>query len=142
MSLYSFQHQWPSQIPNRIRLPNGTTKTDSDTFTPEELSLAGWVEVDYPPSVEYPNKLVWNGTEWEIREPNEMEIESQWQVIRNTCERRLFETDYLVIKAYENGIPVDPETISYRQTLRDIYNDINNIDPWFVEWPVLNKNEE
>lgn len=30
---------------------------------------------------------------------------------------------------------LDPLMIAYRQALRDIYNNINNLDPWNIDWP-------
>ena len=42
---YSYDGQYPvdwSQIPHRIRLSNGNTKTDKTTFTLEELVDAGY----------------------------------------------------------------------------------------------------
>jgi hypothetical protein len=40
MTLYSHKNQYPQPIPNRIRLPDGFTRTDSSTFTPEELTAS------------------------------------------------------------------------------------------------------
>lgn len=140
MTLYSFKGAWPTQLPNRIKLSNGFTKTDKTTFTVEDLADAGWVAVDYPPEIEYPNKLEWDGSilEWYIRPPNEAETQFKWQEIRNECQRKLAETDYVVIKTVERGESLDPAYVEYRQALRDLYNNVNNVDPWTVEYPVLN----
>ena len=40
--LYSFKGQDPKEIPNRIRLSDGTTKTDRTTFTADDLTDAGF----------------------------------------------------------------------------------------------------
>lgn len=139
MTLYSYKGARPTQLPNRIKLSNGFTKTDSSTFTPEDLQDAGWIAVDNPPIVEYPNKLEWNSEtlEWYSRPPNDAETQFKWQEIRDECERRLFETDYKVIKSVELGIPLEQRYIKYRQELRDLYNNVNDVDPWTVTYPVL-----
>ena len=133
--LYSYNGGYPQVIPNRIRLSNGLTRTDRITYTPEEIADAGYVEVADQPSVSYPNRLDWDGTDWVVREPNAIEIEIQWDSIKKECQKLLFETDYKVIKAYELGETLSQAWIDYRQSLRDIYNNVNNIDPWNVVWP-------
>ena len=144
MALYSFKGAYPTQLPNRIKLANGFTKTDQSTFTQEELDEAGWYEVDTPPVVNYPNKLVWDGQtrSWSEREPNVAETQFKWQEIRNECEKRLLDTDYKVIKAVETGEPLDSIMVQYRQDLRDLYNNVNNIDPWTVQYPMLQYPDE
>jgi hypothetical protein len=122
-----------------LKLSNGFTKTDRSTFTAEDIADAGWIEVSDPPEVVYPNKLEWNGAlkEWYTRPPNDSEVAFKWQEIRNECERLLASTDYKVIKAIESGVPMDPIVVAYRQDLRDLYNDVNVIDPWTVVYPTL-----
>jgi hypothetical protein len=132
--LYSYNGGYPQVLPNRIRLSNGFTRTDRTSYTPEEIADAGYIQVADQPSVTYPNRLFWNGTDWIIREPNEVEIENQWSSIKKECQRLLTETDYKVIKSYELGIPLSQSWIDYRQSIRDIYNNVNNIDPWNVVW--------
>ena len=136
MALYSFKGARPTQLPNRIKLSNGFTRTDKSTFTEEEIADAGWMIVNDPPVAEYPNKLEWVNGDWLVREPNESEVAIKWQQIRTECERRLFETDYKVIKSVETGVPLDNIMVQYRQELRDLYNNINDIDPWTVVYPV------
>jgi hypothetical protein len=137
MALYSHNGKYPSSLQHRITLSNGKTRTGVDTFTPEEIADAGYIEVDDAPAYEYPNKLDWDsaGMQWIIRQPDAYETEQRWAFIRNECERRLFETDYKIIKAMEAGVSPDPVYVKYRQELRDLYNNVNDVDPWFVEWP-------
>jgi hypothetical protein len=137
MTLYSHNGIWPTELPNRITLSNGTTRTDKTTFTAEELSDAGWVEVSDPPTATWPNKLDWNGTSWIIREPNESETAVRWREIRSKCKMLLESTDYKVIKSVESGIALDENITIYRQELRDLYNNVNDIDPWNFSWPNL-----
>lgn len=135
MTLYSHNGNTPAPLPNRIRLASGATRTDSATFTAEEIEDAGYILAPDKPEVTYPNKLEWNGSNWIVREPNESEIKAQWGKIQKVCDKLLSETDYKVIKAYELGEPLDVAYVTYRQALRDIYNNVNNIDPWNVVWP-------
>lgn len=133
--LYSYNNGYPASIPNRIRLSDGSTRTDRSTYTPEEIANAGYIQVADQPSVSYPNVLEWSGTDWNVREPNTQEIESKWEEIKRSCQQILVETDYKVIKAFELGIPLSQDWVTYRQDIRNIYNNVNNIDPWNVVWP-------
>ena len=139
MKLYSHNGKFPSHLPHRIFLSNGKTRTGSESFTKEEIADAGFTEVLDPPTYEYPNKIQWdsNKKEWFVREPSDNELRNQWDFIRKECTRRLEETDYKIIKAMETGLPVDPSYVTYRQELRDLYNNVNDIDPWNVVFPNL-----
>lgn len=67
---YSFQGKYPitwDEIPNRIRLSNGNTRTDKEAFTEEDLKDAGYVFTDvYPNYNDETHVCNWTGTEWEI----------------------------------------------------------------------------
>ena len=138
MALYSYKGAWPTRLPNRLKFEDGFTKTDKTTFTAEDIAAAGWIEVEDPPVVDYPNRLDWDPEtfEWSVREPNGAEVTFKWQEIKDECERRLAETDYKVIKAVETGEPLDPIMTQYRQELRDLYNNVNGVDPWTIVYPV------
>ena len=140
--LYSHNGSYPTVLPNRIRLSDGKTRTDSSTFTAEELLDAGWFLVEEPPQTEYPNKIDWDGSSWVIREPNEAELNVQRIYIQSECVRKLEETDYKIIKALEAGADLDLVVVSYRQQLRDIYNSVTDLNVWNIEWPVLENNSE
>jgi len=139
MTLYTKNGEYPKQLPHMIRLSTGTVRSDRTTFTAQEIIDAGYVEVDNLPIVEYPNKIEWDGVnlQWIVRPPNDRELMARWDFIRKECTRRLEKTDYKVIKAMETGLPVDPSYVTYRQELRDLYNNVNNIDPWNVVFPNL-----
>lgn len=63
--LYSFKGNYPESIPSRIRLPTGTTRTDSATFTDELLELCGYIAVPDKPQPSIGNDIVeWNDTAW------------------------------------------------------------------------------
>lgn len=132
----------PTTKPFRLRLEDGLTITNP---TEEQLEAEGWlVAPDYPES-SYPNIVEWGLTDWIVRPPNEQEVLAQWDQVKATCKKKLADTDYKVIKAIEstvlNGTTLEQELplsyIEYRQALRDIYNNVNNIDPFFVEWPTI-----
>ena len=135
-TFYSHNGAYPTILPNRIILSNGRSRTDKTTFTPEEIADAGWVAVANPPTATWPNKLDWDGTDWLVRAPNASETAERWIEIKKTCQRILDQTDYKVIKAYESNTQVDPSVVTYRQAIRDIYNNVNNIDPWSFSWPM------
>ena len=84
--LYSHKNQYPDKLPERIRLSNGSTRTDSSTFTTEELSDAGYVAVSTAPT--YNNRthnLSWNGSDWSVDELTDLDItyatEQQWSEV-------------------------------------------------------------
>lgn len=133
--LYSHNGNFPTVLPDRIRLSNGMTRTDSSTFTTEEITDAGYMEVSNPPSYDYPNVLEWVAGSWVVRAPNNSDIMNQWTLIQAEAVRLLSQTDYKVLKAVESGIPLSTPWIDYRQALRDIYNNVNNLDPFFINWP-------
>ena len=75
---YSYKKQYPitwDKIPNRIRLSDGNTRTDKESFTEEELKDAGYVFTDvYPNYNDETHVCSWNGTDWVItqwHDPNE-----------------------------------------------------------------------
>ena len=69
---YSYNGKHPivwDEIPDRIRLSNGNTKTDKETFTEEDLKDAGYVFTDiYPNYNDETHYCYWSGTEWIIAE--------------------------------------------------------------------------
>lgn len=83
---YSFQGEYPiiwDELPNRIRLSNGFTRTDKETFTLDELRDAGYTPTDKNPNYNDETHVCnWNGTEWEISSryietaDEELELES------------------------------------------------------------------
>lgn len=135
MKMYSHNGSYPNFIPGKIRLSNGDVRTDASSFTEAEIADAGYVEAPEQPFYEYPSKLDWDGSNWFVRDANQQEIDQKWTEIQERCLRLLAETDYKVIKAYEQGILVDSAYVAYRQQLRDIYNKLGYESPWFIQWP-------
>ena len=67
MQLYSYNKNFPSLLPHRIRLSNGSTRTDPSTFTAEEIADAGYVLAEtMPNSNPVTQRLAWNGIAWEV----------------------------------------------------------------------------
>ena len=135
MILYSKNGEYPQEIPFMITLSTGMVRSDPSTFSAEEIADAGYIEAPEPPHYEYPNRLDWDGSNWFVRDPNQQEIAQKWAEIQTRCIGLLSETDYKVIKAYEQGDPADPAYVAYRQQLRDIYNKLGYDSPWFIQWP-------
>jgi hypothetical protein len=84
MALYSYKQQYPGPIPNRIRLSDGSTRTDPATYTSEEIQDAGYIEVSDPPSIPEGQVLEWNGTAWVLRNKTESEILAENIQIKNS----------------------------------------------------------
>lgn len=69
--------------------------------------------------------------------PSEEQINIRRTEIQEECKKRLFETDYKVIKSMELNQPLSHEYVKYRAALRDLYNNIVYMEPWDVEIPSL-----
>ena len=86
---YSYKGQYPTSLPERIRLSNGSTRTDSSTFTAEEITNAGYIAAGNAPSYNASTqKVIWNGTAWEVvsltTEEINANVQSQWAEVRQT----------------------------------------------------------
>ncbi len=131
--LYSHNGSYPSALPNRIRLSNGTTRTDSSTFTEQEITDAGYIETTDAPTVIFPNKVEWTGLNWAERPPSAQEIYTEWQIVRTTRNQLLAKSDVDILKCYENGVTVPASVVSYRQELRDLTQ--VQLDPYNIVSP-------
>ena len=60
--------------------------------------------------------------------------------IRIDRNKKLSDTDWVVIKAVETNSSLPPDWISYRQALRDISQQSGF--PWDIEWPIEPKYEK
>lgn len=152
---YSYKNNYPidkDQIPNRIRLENGLTRTDRATYTEEELNSAGYVLVEnsssFSPST---HSFIFENDEWKIVEleqqltmsntPVEATVESQWQLIRKGRDNYLNQLDWRFLRHQSQvrlGLtPTDniQDLDTYAQALRDI---TNQEDPFNIVWPTLN----
>jgi len=71
--LYSLNGQYPTEIPFRIVLSDGRTRTDPSTFTEQEIADAGYVVVPEPPTKGPYQRLLWDGTVWSLEETRTLE---------------------------------------------------------------------
>lgn len=122
--LYSHNGSYPTTLPNRIRLSDGSTRTDPDTFTAEEIADAGYVAAEDPP--DYNNntqRLDWD-SDWAVINFDSAElnaIETQnWVGIREERNDLLEISDVYALKDLEAEGTVSDEIKNYRQLLRNI----------------------
>lgn len=78
--LYSYNNQYPKPVPFRIRLPDGRTRTDPNTFTAEELLNSGYIQVPEPPDINANQALSWDhvSLSWIVRDKNAEELEQEF----------------------------------------------------------------
>lgn len=134
------------QLPNRIRLHDGSTRTDPSSFTQRELFSAGFTEVPAQPSYD-PNteRLLPNSGEWIISRLSEAEIEGKkqekWAIIRRDRDGLINAVEWRInryLSEIRLGLEPTDNDISqidnYIQKLRDI---TNQADPFNIIWPEL-----
>ena len=146
--LYSIKGNYPVEtLPHRIRLSDGSTRTDSSTFTTDDLSNAGITTVSNPPSYnQNTQKLTWNEIEidWEVIDLTQEQIEEltnlAWQNIRKKRDSLLQQVDGKVLRYQSEvriGVTTTTDNISdldtYAQALRDVPSTFS--DPGNVVWP-------
>lgn len=144
--LYSHNRNYPtSSLPNRIRLSNGLTRTDKNSFTEEEIADAGYVPVkDKPTYNENLQKVKWNGDDWEVIQLTQSEINTlitqQWQVVRSERDILIKDEEWKINRYHSEvrlGLePTDDITKldEYIQALRDV---TKQPDPFNISWPDL-----
>lgn len=67
MNLYSYKGNDPSALPDRIRLEDGSTRTSLNEMSIEEIRSLGFLgPIEIPTFDEKTEKLVWNGSNYEI----------------------------------------------------------------------------
>lgn len=155
--LYSLDKSYPTWIPDRIRLSDGSTKSNRATFTQEDLDDAGWIQVEDPPSPVVASdqgtgpgggntaqKLTWTGVDWKIVDKDEQEHQEQWVRVREYRDKLIEEFEWKIYR-YESEVrqgvtPTDDisEMDTYVQALRDVpQQDVES--PWHVVWPSASK---
>ena len=143
MSLYSHNGQYPDNLPFRITLSNGRTRTDPSTFTEQEIADAGYVAVSDKPSYDPTTQiLTWENGDWLITDRTTEELQAlensrinrQWNEVRNWRDEQLKRTDIYILRNFEAGIPAEPDMVAYRQALRDLPQ--TQEDPFNIVWPV------
>lgn len=147
--LYSFKGQEPKPLPFRIRLPDGTTRTNPDTFTPEDIADAGYIIATERPMINQTTQTCrWDTTllDWIITEITTEEL--NMQILAQEEEQRsrnktiaselLEETDYMDLPNTSCKIVNITEIIEYRAALRAIaLNPPTIIDTWPIKPPTI-----
>ena len=159
--LYSLKGSYPTWLPDRIRLSDGSTKRNRELYTQEDLDDAGWIQVEDPPIPTVASsqstgsdpggnsaqKLTWTGDDWKIVDKDEYEHQEQWNRVRERRDKLLEEVQWKIYR-YESevrqGITTTDdisEIDTYVQALRDVpQQDVES--PWHVVWPTAPTPEE
>jgi hypothetical protein len=124
--LYSLNGEYPTRL-GRIRMPDGTTRTDGTTFTPEEIELAGYTGPYYEPEYDSNNQyLEWDGEKLEFT-VEDYPADRFLSYLRERRSEELRKTDWTQLK----DCPLTSREISgwaaYRQTLRNLPEDLTSI---------------
>jgi len=127
MSLYTKNGEYPKELPNRIRLSDGTTRTDKTTYTAEEIADAGYTSVADKPTVTQFQYLNWTGTEWSVTDWTTQEKSDYHRARRDNL---LEETDKYAL----TDLTLSSEMATYRQELRDVPQQAEFPDT--ITWPV------
>lgn len=126
MSLYSFNGGYPKLLPNRIRLPNGLTRTDPSTFTTQEITKAGYVLVPDKPEPTSSQVVEWNTTtvEWVVREKTAEELQEDYD---RRVEEAIEKTKHVVrLKLAAIHNPVTNSPMSVETTKEAIERDLEH----------------
>lgn len=121
-NLYSHNQHWPQELPFRIKLADGSTRTDPSTFTAKELTAWGYTGPYTEPEFDcLTNALEWSGDSFVIRDLTEAELDAildeKKQQVRSHRNSLLSSSDWTQL----NDAPVDASAwAAYRQQLRDI----------------------
>jgi len=113
MTLYTKNGSYPAELPERIRLSSGKTRTDSSTFTASQISSAGYTAVSAPPTPTQFQHLTWTGTAWKLIDFTDAEIAA---IRRKERDELLKETDVYAL----SDVTMSSEMSTYRQNLRDV----------------------
>ena len=140
MALYSLNGKYPQALPERIRLSNGQTRSDSSTFTAEEIADAGYVAVVKPPYKSITHTLDWDGTNFTSRLYNDVEIDNKWVEVRDNRDQILNRIDEMhgvtidvdTYKSAETTAELSDDQKAAKQALRDITDQDN---PFDISWP-------
>lgn len=107
MSLYSLRGAFPEELPNRIRLPDGSTRTDPSSFSTEEIAAAGYILVSDAPVANSTHRVIWDSEniEWKIvQKTPEQYIEYNEMIKKEITKHR----DQLIMQGFfYNGVKFD-----------------------------------
>ena len=140
MALYSLNGNYPQPLPHRIKLSNGSTRTDVSTFLDWEIADAGYIAVENPPQINSNQILEWDmdNLSWVVRDKD---METQWTAIRNQRDDMIARLSWRYERYYRLerlGLPQKDDINildKYVQDLTDIPQKQN--DPFNIVWPIL-----
>ena len=136
----------PDRFPNRLRLKDGSTITDPNTFTNEILESAGYVAVDRPPIITASQVLEWvsESLSWNIREKNSQEIADEWEKVKTLRDDHLKASDWRFDR-YKSEIRQGLTTTDKIEVLDEYAQQLRNLteqqDVFNINWPILDENE-
>lgn len=141
--MYSHNNRYPEvNLPHSIRLANGMTKTDSSTFTQEEIEYAGYRYVGYPPHFDITRQRVtWsigeNGVaDWEVVD---IPIEEKWQEVRLMRNEAMAKFEWKIQRYNRETLLSLPYTDSnitgMHQYMQDLADITTQPDPFAIQWP-------
>jgi hypothetical protein len=83
--LYSLNGNYPQPLPFRIRLPDGSTRTEPSTFTEEDLNTLGYVQVEDEPIPTDTQVVSWSSStvSWIVRNKTPEELANELVVAKN-----------------------------------------------------------
>jgi hypothetical protein len=122
MTLYSKDNSYPAPLPQRIRLADGSTRTDPATFTTEEIAAAGYIAA--PPTPEYDSlteQLSWIQGQW-IIEPLEI-LSKRWPAAE------AFVAEFTLPEMAAIGLSTDPTIAALRFLLSSWRSQVISDDP-------------
>tara|TARA_S200002703_G_scaffold87405_2_gene75265 strand:- start:2422 stop:2874 length:453 start_codon:yes stop_codon:yes gene_type:complete len=143
--LYSLNGSYPTELPDRIRLSDGSTRTKAETFTDEELADAGYVLApEKPESDSHLRKVDWGGEDWifvELSQDEKDRLKSEYlDSIREEVNLLLLGNYKMMYESTQEGFD-DPnfnaDTINFMieklENIESTYSEETNS----VEWPTL-----
>ena len=117
--LFSKDGEYP-QVVEKIRLPDGTTRTDSSTFTEEEISSAGYTGHYYEPEFDsQTQELSWDSENLQFVVTT-FDDDYWMQVLRGRRNELLTACDWTMLPDSSLSDAQKDEWIAYRQALRDL----------------------
>lgn len=138
--LYSYKGRYPTTIPSRLRLSDGTTRTGYE-YTEKELTDAGWSVVEDKPMVDMSLQGVnWNGSTlvwdiYDIPQPTVEELQARANAKQIEDAQYLLDTtDWIVTKISEAQLrneDISELMLKYEQELQsrvDARTVINNLE--------------
>lgn len=133
-TLYSYQGQEPQELPHKIRLSDGRSRTDSSTFTEEEIAEAGFTGPYEKP--EFNSEIETQSWDEELGDWVTTPIPDEvfWERLRGQRNFRLSSSDWSQLSDAPLSSTKKTEWASYRQELRDL--PANTEDPKEVTWPL------